>query len=355
MELFNETIGIRNKKVRPYGEITSGGNYQQMLKDARRIADELSQEKGVIGITICGGISRGYADELSEIDLKIYLDESTYNDWISGMGPIPHGDALWKGKYIDFDIMSFKKEQEEEWSLVKKWDASYNLIVFDPEGKIHHLLNTKDVFSAKEKFQCVSKYFEKCLYIGYIVVFQWINRGDPLAANQLINNAITSLIEMAFFANNEYPPYEKWALNYSYSLKWLPKNWKKRISEILIIKELTIEEAQKRRKLFNDLYKDCWEKIIGKELRDLEFIDVISLKELQFIIDKSPVLIDKFAESFDIKDLSYEPLYKLTEIKIIDGKKVIYFDKEKFIEQQKAEFPEILGWSKAMLHKLKIK
>lgn len=355
MELFKETIGIRKKSKRPFSEITSKGKYPEMFNDAKKIADELSKEEGVIGITICGGISRGYADDLSEIDLKIYLNEEVYKDWIIGMGPVAKGDSLWKEKYVDFDFLSYEKEVEEEWGLIKKWDASYNVIVYDTEKKIKNLFEKKDIFTANEKFQCASEYFEKCMYIGNLVVLQWINRGDPLSANQLINTAISGLISMVFLANDEYPAYEKWALNYSYSLKWLPKNWKKRISDILSIKELTIEEAKRRRELFIDIYKECWEKIVGKELRDLEFIDIITLKELQYIVDNSPISIDKFTERFDLKDLSYEPIYKLTDIIIKNGKKYIRFNEENYLKQKELNFPDILEWSKLMLNKLKLK
>lgn len=355
MELFKETIGIRNRKDRPYGEISSHGKFEEMLQEAKNIANEIAKESGVIGITLCGGLSRGYADELSEIDLIVYLEDNIYRDWISGMGPIPHNDALWKGNYVDIEFFSFQKELLEEWELIKKWDASYNVILFDPEKKIDALLKDKDIFSSKEKYQCASKYFVQCMYIGDLVIQQWIKRGDPLAANQLINAAISSLIGLVFLTNDEYPPYEKWALNYSYSLKWLPKKWKERISEILITNEHSIKEAERRHKLFVKLYKDCWEKIVGKELRDLEFIDIVTLKELQFIINNSPVSIDKFAEAFDIKHLSYEPIYKLTNIIIKEGKKYILFNKDKYNKQKEANFPDILEWSKPLLNKLKIK
>ncbi|MFX1419923.1 MAG: nucleotidyltransferase domain-containing protein [Promethearchaeota archaeon] len=355
MEFFKESIGLRNRKERPKGEICSKGKYEEILEEAKKIANELSRENGIVGITLCGGLSRGYADELSEIDLNIYLEDNVYNDWIIGMGPVPHGDALWKGNYVDIDFFSFEKEKIEEWGLIKKWDASYNVILFDPEAKIEALFNKKDVFSSQEKFHCLSKSFEKCMYIGSLVSLQWINRGDPIAANQLISNALSGLIDLVFLANDEYPPYEKWALNYSYSLKWLPQDWRKRISEIILTKELSIKEAERRRDLFIKLYKDCWEKIVGKESRNLEFIDFKTLQELQYIVDNSPVSIEKFAESFDIKDLSYEPIYKFSNITIRDGNKYISFNREKFIQEKNADFPEILEWSKLLLNKLKIK
>jgi hypothetical protein len=62
MELFKETIGIRNRHKRLYGAISLKSNYNEMLEQAKEIANELSKEKGVIGITLFGGLSRGYGD-----------------------------------------------------------------------------------------------------------------------------------------------------------------------------------------------------------------------------------------------------------------------------------------------------
>lgn len=354
MELFKETFGIRSRQKRPYGTISSKGKFEEMLKNAKKIANDLSKENGVIGITLCGGLSRGYADELSEIDLNIYLENEVYNDWITGMGPIPHSDASWKGNYVDVEFFSFEKEAKENWNLTKKWDASYNVVLFDPEKRIEALINEKDVFSSQDKFQCISDYFGKCMYIGNLVILQWMNRGDPLAANQLISSAIPALIGLLFLANDEYPPHEKWALNYSYSLKWLPKDWKKRIAEILLTREFSVKEVARRRELFIELYKDCWEKIVGKESRNLELIDIITLQELQYIVENSPVSLEKFADRFDIKHLSYEPIYKFSNIIARNGKKYISFNRKKFIEEKKANFPDILEWSKPLLNKLKI-
>ncbi|MFX1315799.1 MAG: DUF4037 domain-containing protein [Promethearchaeota archaeon] len=352
MDLFIESKNIRNRKKRPKGDIRSKGKYNEMFIEAKKIVSKLSKEKGVIGISLCGGLSRGYADELSEIDLNIYLESNAYEKWIIGMGPVPHSDALWQGNYIDIDFLSYESELKEKWGLVKKWDASYNIILFDPERKLEMLFREKDIFSSKEKFDIASECFENCMYLGDLVIQQWLIRDDLLAANQLISKAVSGLIGMVFLVNDEYPPHDKWALNYSYSLNWLPKDWKKRISEILLTKEISINEAQRRHKLLVNLYKDCWEKLVGKGLRNLEFIEIISLKELQFIIDNSPVSIEKFAESFNIKHLSYEPIYKLTDIIIKDGKKIIAFNKDKYISQKKEKFSDFLDWNKRLLEKL---
>jgi len=354
MELFEDSIDIKSRIKRPYGEITSKGNYESMLIDAKEMAKKLSEKEGVLGITLCGGLSRGYTDDLSEIDLIIYLDDEIYNEWIIGLGPVPQGDMLWDGKYYDLKFYSYQKELLDNWSLVKRWDASYNKILYDPEEKIVDLLKSKDIFRSQEKFQSVSNSWQKCIYIGTIVIKQWINRGDPTSANYLLNKAIPGLVELAFIANDEYVPYEKWDLNYSYSLKWLPKDWKNKISKIILVNEISFQEAERRHKILMDLYNECWEKIFGKDLKDLEPIDITTLFELQFIVDNSPVSLEKFSSQFEKNHLSFEPHFKITDIIIKDGKKFIVFNKEKYNKYKETDFSDFLIWNKRSLKKLKV-
>lgn len=354
MELFKKTTNIRERDFRPYEQITSPGNYDEMLNDAKNMANILSEEKGVIGITLCGGLSRGYADDLSEIDLIIYLEDESYNEWIIGLCPVPHGDTLWEEKYYDIEFYSYQRELEEPWDLIKRWDASYNIILYDPEGKVANILKKKDYFTSQEKFKSASIAWKKCKYIGDIVIQQWKKRGDPFAANHLINKAISGLVDLVFLANDEYIPYEKWALNYSYSLKWLPKDWKKRIEQILLISEITLKEAERRHEILIDLYKECWEKIVGKNLKDLEPIDITTLNEIQFIADNSPVSLEEFSNRFNRDHLSFEPHFKLTNIIIKDGKKFIAFNKKNYIKHKKADFSDFLIWNKRSLRKLKV-
>ncbi len=354
MELFKKTTNIRDRDFRPCGDITSLGNYEYMLNDAKNMANILSEEKGVIGITLCGGLSRGYADALSEIDLIIYLEDEVYNEWIIGLGPVPHGDILWEGKYYDIEFYSYQKELKENWNLTKRWDASYNVILYDPDEKVANILKKKDYFTSQEKFKIASIAWEKCMYLGDIVIQQWRKRGDPFAANHLINKAISGLIDLVFLANDEYIPYEKWAINYTYSLKWLPKDWKKRIEQILLISKISLKEAERRQEILIDLYNECWEKIVGKNLKDLEPIDIATLNEIQFIIDNSPVPLEEFSNRFKLDHLSFEPHFKLTNIVKKDRKKFIAFNKKNYIKHKKADFSDFLIWNKRSLRKLKI-
>lgn len=338
---------------RPFGHVTSKNLHKELMDGAKWMVSQLKNLDGVIGITLSGGLCRGYGDELSEIDLMIYLEKETYEKWTQGQGPVPQGDNLWEGRYFDLEFFSYEEEWEKDWGLFMKWDASYNVILYDPYNKIAQLFKHKDLFTAQEKFQCASECFENCFYLGDLVIQQWIKRGDPLAANYLINKAISGLVKMVFLANNEYPPVEKWALNYSYSLKWLPNKWKERISNIIVIKDVTMDEVKRRHNKFVSLYKECWEKIVGTESKDLEFIEIVLFKEFQYIIANYPVEFNKFAEKYETKHLSYEPMFQLLNIIEKDGKKYIIFDEEKYNEYMDLDFKDFLDWNKNLLRKLK--
>ncbi|MFX0031841.1 MAG: nucleotidyltransferase domain-containing protein [Promethearchaeota archaeon] len=352
MELFVDTKLIGRRKNRPVGEIKSKNHYQDLIKGAEWMVSQLKDLTGVIGITLSGGLSRGYGDELSEIDLMIYLDKKAYEKWSQGEAPVPQGDTLWNGYYFDLEFLSYYEEWDKKWDPFMKWDASYNKILYDPYSKIVKLLEHKDIFTAREKFQCAATSFGKCVYIGNLVVQQWIKRGDPLIANHLINKAIKGLIKIVFLINDEYLPPDKWSLNYSYSLDWLPEGWRERISDVILVKEISMEEAERRCKILHRIYNECWERLVGTKFKDLEFIEINLYNELQYIISKTPVNLNEFSEKFDIKHLTFEPIFQLTEIKTKDNVKWIIFKKEKFLEQREENFKEFLDWNKNLLKKL---
>lgn len=352
MELFVDTKLIRKKKNRPFGKIKSKNLYEDLIKGAEWMVSQLKDITGVIGITLSGNLSRGYGDELSEIDLMIYLEKTIYEKWSQGEAPVPQGDTFWNGYYFDLEFLSYHEEWDKKWDLFMKWDASYNKILYDPYKKIIKLLEHKDIFTAREKFQCASASFEKSVYIGSLVVQQWIKRGDPLAANHLINTAIKGLLKIIFLVNEEYLPPDKWNLNYSYSLDWLPENWRERISEVILIKEISVEEAERRQKVLLKIYNECWERLVGVKFKDLEFIEINLYNELQYIINKTPVNFNEFSEKFDTKHLTFEPLFQLTEIKIKNNEKWIIFNKEKFLKQKEVNFKDFLDWNKNLLRKL---
>jgi len=353
MRFFTDTHGIRDRAERPHGRLPSKNKLNEMIENTEEYVEKLRDHSGVLGITLTGGLSRGYGDELSEIDLNIYLTPKACVEWSKGRGPLPQGDHQGIEYHMDVSFLDLEKEKEAEWGLLKKWDASYTEILYDPRGEIKNLLDKKDVFTADEKYSLALRNYLDCTYFADIVVRQWTLREDPMVANQMINKAIPSLCNLLFLANDEYPPFEKWLVNYSHSLEWKPDHWEKRLKQITIVEEITIEEAQRRSDMLMQLYREVWGKVVREEYCENGLLELDALETLEYVIKKEPS-IEEFTEEYNIKQLGYEVLYKLADIVEKDGKEVIVFDKKKYLEEKEQGFPSFLDWNIEVLRHIKL-
>lgn len=352
MRFFETTHGIRHRTNRPTGTLPEENRLTEMLKNVGEYAANLSSNHDVIGITLNGGLSRGYGDALSEIDLNIYIKDERLMDWVKGKGPLPQGDHMGTRYHMDVSFLSLT-EEKQKWCLGKKWDASYAKIIYDPTGQVEQLFEENDVFTADEKYGVALGNYLDCVYFGDIAVKQWNMRGDPLAAHMLINKGIPALINLLFLANDEFPPFEKWLLNYSYSLEWKPVDWEKRLEHIILIHGHSSEEVERRSMLFIELYREVWAKIVGEENANTGLLELDTLECLEYIIKESPSVTD-FVSKYDIRQLGYENLFKLTDIVVIDDADVVRFNRERFNAEKAKGFTGFLDWNRVILNNLRL-
>ena len=353
MQLFYDTVEIRNRINRPHGKLPDKNLIEEMTESALNLTCELEKYGEVQGITLGGGLSRGYGDMLSEIDLNIYFDEEMLPVWLRGEGPLPHGDYQGNPFHMDVSFLNLHKVKAEKWGLLQKWDASYQKVLLDKEGEVEKMLKEKDVFTAEEKKALAMRSYLDCTYFGDIVVKQWRLREDPLVAHQMVTKGIPALCRLLFLANDEYPPFEKWLVNYSYSLKWKPINWSNSLEKITLIQDLSHEELNRRRNLFMELYHEVWAKVVGDEYRNTGLLELEALEILNYVIKNKPRL-ETFSEKYGAQELGKEVLFKLAKIKTINGDQVIVFNKEKFLKEKKNGFPSFLDWNKEMLSHIKL-
>jgi predicted nucleotidyltransferase len=350
---FEDTQGIRNKAKRPHGRLPDEHMLDEMLSNVEEYVTKLKKYPDVEAISLGGGLSRGYGDTLSEIDLNVYLSPTALPEWEMGKGPIPHGDHLGDKYHMDVSFLSIEKEKNEDWNLLKKWDTSYVKILYDPQGRLEMLLESRDVFTAEEKHAVALRNYLDCVYYGDIVARQWTLRNDPLAAHQLLSKGISALCNLLFLANDEYPPFEKWLVNYSHSLEWKPDKWKASIKQVTLIKEVSLPDLERRKAAFKKIYSDVWGKIVGEEYSETGLLELEALETLMYIIDDQPTLVE-FKKKYGHKQLGYEVLYKLANIIHIEDEERIVFNEEKFQEEQRNGFPSFLDWNKEMLGHLKL-
>src|SRR5437870_4985303 len=96
---------------------------------------------GIEAVMLTGGVSRGYADEMSELDLTLFLHPATYRLWIERcQSPLPEGDNLIGSWSVDLYYASIARERKEAWSPLKILDRSFARVLYDPRGRLAALL-----------------------------------------------------------------------------------------------------------------------------------------------------------------------------------------------------------------------
>lgn len=184
---------------------------------------------GVIGITLNGGLSRGYGDHLSEIDVTLYLTSSTYAAWQRKQSPIAMGITVFDGQLYDVKLADYDAELAAQWSSDACWDASYAEILYDPNGQIAQLYGAQlAIPPLPEEGQGLMM---NCWWHFQLAGDIWLHRGDALQGHYMMNQAVVALTKALFVANREWIPHEKWLFHMSRSLAWQPPAWNERLEE----------------------------------------------------------------------------------------------------------------------------
>lgn len=206
--------------TRPYVNLKSENKINDFISALQNNINKFESLEGVVGITLNGGMSRGYADYLSEIDIAIYLDRKNYELWNNGRPPISLGITKSDEYLYDIKILNLDDEKQKPWNNVALWDLSYSKILYYPKGEIKQLIRDK-LINKPEPLQAEGQLFS-CWWYFKLTGDIWIHRGDIVQGHYMMNNAVTKLLEALFIANGEYIPHEKWIIHFSRTLQWTP-------------------------------------------------------------------------------------------------------------------------------------
>ncbi len=187
---------------------------------------------GLVGLTLNGGLSRGFGDSLSEVDVTLYLDKEGQQVADSGRCPLPLGIAVLSGQLYDIKTVSYEEELERKFGQVDLWDMSYAQILYDPEGKVAELFTMK--LSQRPKGEDAADHIWDAYWHYRLAGDIWVARGDIEQGHLMLNRAIEPLLKALFVTNEEYVPHEKWLVHMSRTLPWLPEDYTERLQSALI-------------------------------------------------------------------------------------------------------------------------
>jgi hypothetical protein len=336
---------------RPRPTIRSPNNHAAFFRQAQVFADRFAAHEGVVGVLLTGGVARGYADHFSEIDLVVYLTQSTFERWTqSGLAPYAGGDSWLDGWHVDFGYLCYEDELQAEWDHVKRWDRSYAVVLHDPRGLMRELLARKAILTNEEKRCLASRYL--ILYGDYFLLFvvpSWLYRGDLLAAHHCLNIAFDSLIRAVFLANDELIPFDKWTVN---TLAWTPSNWRGRMEQALLVREISSSDVERRLTLLSELFAECKVRQFGVEENGIGIIEAQKREMLRALRQQGAMSAAEFDQRFGLRKAIQSPLFHLLRRETRDGEEWLVFDESQMQECIEREFVGFLDWDQALLRVL---
>ncbi len=241
---------------RPYVQIDAPNQIDSLRRHLEGQLPRFLAFEGVVGLTLNGGLSRGYADHLSEIDVTVFLTPEAYDAWQSGRAPIAQGITVLDGQLYDVKAVSYTEERDRPWEQVALWDASYAEILYDPEGLLHALLSEKLASRPDPGTGLVEGLLMSCWWYFDLAGTIWIERGDALQGHHMLSQAVAPLVQALFVANREYIPHEKWLLHMSHSLEWIPADWQNRLRAAMSTGDFTRESLVSRQEAIRGLWED---------------------------------------------------------------------------------------------------
>ncbi len=305
--------------MRPKPTINRKNLYSDYLKAAKAAAKELSKYSGVVGIVLSGGVSRGFADKSSEIDLGIFLDKKTYREWVYELkSPIARGDTTYNGYQFDFNQVSFDSFMKSAPEHFTKWDLSYGKVLYDKDGKMKKALREKTRLTEGELKGLLDKHSKKVWWFPLIPEDYWFGRGDLVQAHGILNDAIKGILETLFLVNGEYIAYDKWIYNMYKSLPGLPENFHNLLQEGMLIKSFTRRDVLRRVKAIKEMSKFVLEK-----QEKLPYSPRPESELIGYIFKKKTFTLKEFEKRFPNNKgwLLYEPMKSMIYVK--HGKNVV--------------------------------
>ena len=208
---------------------------------------------GVIGITLNGGLSRGFADALSEIDVTLFLANGVLGEWSRRGSPLPLGISQHAGWTWDIAALDLSEQEARTWESDARWDGSYAEVLHDPTGRIAAMLAAQ---TALPPVGTVEGPLFHCWWCFRLAGDIWVARRDWLQGHAILNLAVTALVRALFAANGEHIPHEKWLMHMSRSLGWTPADWPERLAQALSTGALDEESLRTRQSVIEALWQE---------------------------------------------------------------------------------------------------
>lgn len=246
-------------------------NDQELMVSLLGEADEISKNLSIMscveGVVLMGGAARGYVDAFSDLDIAIFCHLPCEN--------IRVGEQLHRGIDLDTMILDVDYSKSAKWSHAQRQAFSEGKILFDRDGKVKLIIETKLRYTDEERLLDVLNIIMNLNWRGFrgrnvripkdyqsSVPFDLMSRRNCLACSHVnINESIDILIQLLYVYNRSFIPDPKWRFKNLTLLRWLPKNFDGRIKDALKCERLDSNELTRRSEVLNELLDELLQRI----------------------------------------------------------------------------------------------
>ena len=268
----------------------------------------------VIGISLNGGLSRGYGDHLSEVDVTIYYSDLGYRKFEKGLIDIKEGICVIDQQLYDVKIVNFEKESIVASIYTELWDLSHAKVLYDPSGQLRKLLSKR--LKREVTYRDTNGPMFSAWWYFKLACDIWLYRENYYQGHFILNEGSKKILEAIYLANKSYVPHEKWLVHNLYTLEWLPMSEQVLVSNLLGTSNFSLSSLKTRQKFFVDMYEMIDRKIheVFELSTDLEVSKLPYYEMLTDMIKYGEFTIEEFDEKYGLKLMHSEPFASLLTI-----------------------------------------
>lgn len=308
---------------RPKPQISKPNHHDDLIHHLHSQLPYFTSLNGIVGVSLNGGLARGYGDHLSEIDITLFLDDATYPLWQQGESAIGIGIQVINGALYDIKYISLEIEPVQSWSADMRWDASYAKLLYDPTHIIATALAENNKFKPRVK-EASSLMFEAWWYFD-LACNIWLHREDYLQANLMLNQAVNTLLKALFVVNQEFIPHIKWLVHMTYTLNWKPDNWFSHLKQVIHIPALNSASTQQRQQNIRALWQSINDYAMSQIESDILLMQLSFYDLMQLLVQHTTVSKEEWLSHVPL-DLVNQAPFNLC-VQISDNQIILQQDK----------------------------
>jgi hypothetical protein len=240
-----------------------------LLEEAKQVARKFAQQYAnddIVGIVFLGAIARGYFDHSADIDIALFKKQAAEI-------PLPNKFIKIDGFEIQCWLSDYESELTNPWDMSKRWTYSQGQIYFDPSGKIARLLAEKVPLKPEEKEWLMMSGLTLSEWYVNRLTRLWIKRGNIVSAHHMFDQGLNYFYDMLFGLNNQLVADMKWRYYCVEKLEKLPRDFKEKIKEAMLLHSFSIEELERRQKAFMELWQEM--KTVIEEQVQMSFDEML--------------------------------------------------------------------------------